>query len=174
MSKTIEQLFKVPPAADTEEAAAQREVDEEVFRGQHIPKTLFELDDIEGYHDMVNGNLVAGKVGDPGEGGGESEDEDESGSGAPLDSDGSGEEEKKASGGYRRPRGHEKNDEQKKQEIKVRHRLSAQCGAIRLTDVCNFQDHKKEVKEAQREKRKEKMPKHLKKRLVAATARRKK
>jgi len=44
----------------------------------------------------------------------------------------------------------------------------------RLLELTRRQDHKKAVKEAQREKRKEKMPKHVKKRLVAATSRKNK
>ncbi len=140
MSAVIAQLYETrPPAADTEEAIAQQKVDEEVFRGQHIPRSLFELGDVEGADEFSNRNLIADKAvskqDQPDVEGGDGESSgDESGSGAALPSDESDDVEK-ADTGYRRPRGHEKLDEQKRLEMKARtptYVMSIRCTNLML------------------------------------------
>ncbi|AEO68647.1 uncharacterized protein THITE_2118237 [Thermothielavioides terrestris NRRL 8126] len=161
LSQAIEHLYEIRPAvADTDEAAAALEVDNEVFRNQFIPQTLDEVYDIEKeadkpvdelvYKHMLATQAVTRKTaGEEAEEEAESSDEDGSDGGAVLSSGHSSEaDESRFKKG--RPRG-------KKHEDKEEKRL-----------------HKQAVKEAKRERRKEKMPKAVKKRLVAVTARKKK
>ncbi|KAI3535732.1 RIO1 family protein [Colletotrichum filicis] len=154
LGEAIEQLYTNRPA-DDEEAAAEQEVDNEVFRKQYIPQTLEQVYDIEkdaakiGQGDgdkLVYKNLLADTVVKDEEKKEEEEEEetseDESGSGASL---ASGEEDdSKFDKG--RPRGRKHEDKEEK---------------------------KATVKEAKREKRKEKIPKSVKKKLVSASSRKK-
>ncbi|KXH34365.1 RIO1 family protein [Colletotrichum simmondsii] len=153
LGEAIEQLYTNRPA-DNEEAAAEQEVDNEVFRKQYIPQTLEQVYDIEkdaakiGQGDgdkLVYKNLLADTVVKDEEKEEEEEEEtseDESGSGASL---ASGEEDdSKFDKG--RPRGRKHEDKEEK---------------------------KATVKEAKREKRKEKIPKSVKKKLVSASSRKK-
>lgn len=48
------------------------------------------------------------------------------------------------------------------------------CSRSSANTLISSQLHKHAVKEAKREKRKEKMPKHIKKKIVSSTSRRKK
>ncbi|KAK4150466.1 RIO1 family-domain-containing protein [Chaetomidium leptoderma] len=155
LSQAIEHLYEVRPAvAETDEAAAELEVDNEVFRNQYIPQTLDEVYDIEKeadkkvdelvYKHMLADQVVGKKEGDQEAGSGEDSDD-----GATLSSDGSTEEdESRFEKGPPRGKKHEDKDEKKL--------------------------HKLAVKEAKREKRKEKIPKAVKKRLVATSTRKKK
>ncbi|KAI3554058.1 RIO1 family protein [Colletotrichum abscissum] len=157
LGEAIEQLYTNRPA-DDEEAAAEQEVDNEVFRKQYIPQTLEQVYDIEkdaakiGQGDgdqLVYKNLLADTVVKDEEKKEEEEEEetseDESGSGASL---ASGEEDdSKFDKG--RPRGRKHEDKEEKKQ------------------------HKQAVKEAKREKRKEKIPKSVKKKLVSASSRKK-
>ncbi|KAK0373046.1 RIO1 family protein [Colletotrichum limetticola] len=156
LGEAIEQLYTNRPA-DNEEAAAEQEVDNEVFRKQYIPQTLEQVYDIEkdaakiGQGDgdkLVYKNLLADTVVKDEEKEEEEEEEtseDESGSGASL---ASGEEDdSKFDKG--RPRGRKHEDKEEKKQ------------------------HKQAVKEAKREKRKEKIPKSVKKKLVSASSRKK-
>ncbi|KAK4032642.1 RIO1 family-domain-containing protein [Parachaetomium inaequale] len=155
LSQAIEHLYEVrPEAAETDEAAAALEVDNEVFRNQYIPQTLDEVYDIEKEADKKVDDLVykhmladqvVGKDGEAEEAG--SSDED-SGDGAALSDDSSDVDESLFEKGPPRGKKHEDKDEK------------------RL--------HKQAVKEAKREKRKDKIPKSVKKRLVATTTRKKK
>ena len=53
LSQAVEHLYEVRPrVADTDEAAAALEVDNEVFRNQYIPQTLDEVYDIEKEADL--------------------------------------------------------------------------------------------------------------------------
>ncbi|KAK3295179.1 RIO1 family-domain-containing protein [Chaetomium fimeti] len=157
LSKAIERLYEVrPAAAETDEAVAEMEVDNEVFRNQYIPQTLDELYDIEKeadkpvdelvYKHMLADRVVADKK--AGEEGSQSSDEG-SVDDAAASGKGSGDEEwfifdKGA------PRGKKHEDKDDKRS------------------------HKQAVKEEKREKRKEKIPKAVKKRLVSTTTRKKK
>ena len=158
LSEAIERLYEVrPAAAETDEALAELEVDNEVFRNQYIPQTLDEVYDIEKeadkpvdglvYKHMLAHQVVVGNN-KTSEEGSQSSDQ-ESDDGAALSGKGNGDEDwvqfdKGA------PRG-------KKHEDKDEKRL-----------------HKLAIKEEKREKRKEKIPKAVKKRLVNTTARKKK
>ncbi|KAI0527733.1 RIO1 family-domain-containing protein [Xylaria bambusicola] len=161
LKRAIEQLYRSRAESATDDnAVAQQEVDNEVFRQQYIPQTLEQVYDIEkdaerighGEGDkLVYRNLLADQVVLPRAEGQPSE-EDQSDEGATLESDsesdeGSDDESKFEKGP---PRGKRFED---KEEKKLR---------------------KQATKEAKSEKRKEKMPKHLKKRLVATTSRKKK
>ncbi|KXH65377.1 RIO1 family protein [Colletotrichum nymphaeae SA-01] len=153
LGEAIEQLYTNRPA-DNEEAAAEQEVDNEVFRKQYIPQTLEQVYDIEkdaakiGQGDgdkLVYKNLLADTVVKDEEKEEEEEEdtsEDESGSGASLVS--GEEDDSKFDKG--RPRGRKHEDKEEK---------------------------KATVKEAKREKRKEKIPKSVKKKLVSASSRKK-
>ncbi|KAL2134405.1 hypothetical protein VTI74DRAFT_244 [Chaetomium olivicolor] len=155
LSKAIEHLYEIrPAAADTDEAAAALEVDNEVFRNQFIPRTLDEVYDLEKEakpeEDPLYKHMLAEKVvGEEKAEEAESEDDSVDGSsqdGAAL----SGESADESRFEKGRPRGKKHEDKDEKRA------------------------HKQAVKEAKREKRKEKMPKAMKKRLVATTTRRKK
>ncbi|KAI8243689.1 Serine/threonine-protein kinase [Colletotrichum sp. SAR 10_99] len=156
LAEAVEKIYQSRPA-DEDEAAAEVEVDNEVFRKQYIPQTLEQVYDIEkdgakigqGEGDkLVYKNLLADTVVKENEEQDEEEDsEDESGSGASLGSDDDEEGDSKFDKGRPRGRKHEDKDEKKA--------------------------HKLAVKEAKREKRKDKMPKSMKKKLVSSSSRKK-
>lgn len=103
LSQTLEKLYETrPSAADDDAAAAELEVDNEVFRNQYIPQTLEQVYDIEKDAqrlgkgeggDLVYSNLLADQVVQPKAKGEEEASEedsevssDESGEGAGLES----------------------------------------------------------------------------------------
>ncbi|KAK3399516.1 putative extragenic suppressor of the bimD6 mutation [Sordaria brevicollis] len=158
MKEMVEHLYATRvEVEDTEEARAEQEVDNEVFRNQYIPKTLNEVYDVEKDvakvnegqgEDLVYKNLLADQVvqkADDQED--ESEDEDQSGSEEGSGSDDDDDDESRFEKGT--PRGK------------------------RFIDKDDKKAHKQAVKEAKREKRKEKIPKAVKKKLVSSTSRRK-
>lgn len=158
MAAAVERLYEARQinADDDEAAAAEREVDDEVFRNQYIPQTLEQVYDIEkdarrigegGGEDLVYRNLLADQVVVSKKDGEEEESEDGSDEGASLDSDESEDDESRFEKGT--PRGK------------------------RFVDKNDKKAHKAAVKEEKREKRKDKMPKHLKKKLVGSTSRKK-
>ncbi|OTB07942.1 hypothetical protein M426DRAFT_317444 [Hypoxylon sp. CI-4A] len=157
LSQAIEQLYTSrAPSANDEAAAAELEVDNEVFRNQYIPQTLEQVYDIEKDAEaigegegnkLVYRNLLADQVVSKPAAEEDASSEDESDEGAALDSSGSDDESKFSKG---TPRGKRFEDKDEKKQ------------------------RKHAVKEAKAEKRKEKMPKHLKKRLVAASSRKNK
>ncbi|KAL7626665.1 Serine/threonine-protein kinase rio1 [Parahypoxylon ruwenzoriense] len=151
LSEAVEKLYASrPPSTDDKAAAAELEVDNEVFRNQYIPQTLEQVYDIEkdaqaigeGEGDkLVYRNLLADQVVLK-ETTSEPSSEDESEEGASLD--GESDEESKFSKGAPRGKRFEDKDEKKQR--------------------------KQAVKEAKAEKRKEKMPKHVKKRIISMTS----
>ncbi|RBR26303.1 uncharacterized protein FIESC28_00948 [Fusarium coffeatum] len=164
MGKAIEILYETrADDATGEDAAAQQEVDNEVFRNQYIPQTLEQVYDIEKDaqkvgqgqgNDLVYSNLLPDQVIAPKKADGEEGDDDQeqgstsdSDEGASLSGDDSVNEADFEKG---TPRGRRFEDKDEKKA------------------------HKQAVKEAKREKRKDKMPKHLKKKIVASSSRRKK
>jgi RIO kinase 1 len=162
LSEAIEHLYETRQAVEeTDEAAAAAEVDTEVFRNQWIPQTLQEVYDVEKadqlmdadvYRNMVARSAVlpaAEKTTDDGaaDEAGSSDDGSEEGASIDTGSEGTGDEGRFEKGP---PRGKKHIDKEEKRQ------------------------HKQAVKEARREKRKEKIPKDVKKRLVAATSRKKK
>ncbi|KAJ0114172.1 serine threonine-protein kinase rio1 [Diaporthe amygdali] len=155
MRKSIEVLYESRPAVgEDDQAIANLEVDNEVFRNQYIPQTLEQVYDIEadgqklgtGQGDsLVYRSLLADQVvlSKDDKGTGEAADgsagsDDESDDGASLNESGSesGEDDS-------RPRGK------------------------RFLDKDEKRAHKQAVKESKREKRKEKMPKSVKKKLTS-------
>lgn len=159
LGQTLEKLYEArETAGDDDEAAAELEVDNEVFRNQYIPQTLEQVYNIEkdaqklrdgNGNDLVYKNLLADQVVQPkGEGeDAEASDSDDSDDGAGLSDDESVDESMFEKGP---PRGRKFQDKEEKKQ------------------------HKQAVKEARREKQASKMPKHLKKKLVSSTSRRKK
>ena len=134
------------------ESTVEQEIDAEVFRNQHIPRTLQEIDDVEKQADQIAAGgrdaevydkllaSIPAPTVDP-------EEDQQPGSSSGHDSDASGGVEFESQN--RKPRG-------KRFENKDEKRT-----------------HKHQVKEENREKRKTKMPKHLKKRLVKESAHKK-
>ncbi|KAK3897725.1 RIO1 family-domain-containing protein [Staphylotrichum tortipilum] len=155
LSQAIEHLYEIRPAvAETDEAAAALEVDNEVFRNQYIPQTLDEVYDIEKDADkkvdeLVYKHMLADRtvVEEKEEDAGSSDEGSDEGAALSGDDESDVDESIFDKG---RPRG-------KKHEDKDEKKL-----------------HKQAVKEAKREKRKEKIPKAVKKRLVSTTTRKKK
>ena len=129
LTQAVDQLYKVRPAATAdEEAAAELEVDNEVFRNQYIPQTLEQVYDIEkdgqklgsGQGDqLVYRNLLADQVvSSTAQTGGDNDeeshgsDESDEGAGAALGSDESEEEE--GTFEKERPRGRRFEDKEEK------------------------------------------------------------
>ncbi|TRX91186.1 hypothetical protein FHL15_007974 [Xylaria flabelliformis] len=162
LKESIEQLYASRAESATDEnAVAQREVDNEVFRQQYIPQTLEQVYDIEkdaekighGEGDkLVYRNLLADQVVLPKIANGQVSEGDQSDEGAALDSE-------------------EESDEESDDESKF---SKGPPRGKRFEDKEDKKQRKQATKEAKSEKRKEKMPKHLKKRLVATTSRKKK
>lgn len=128
VSKTVEHLYDVrPAAADDESAVAEREVDNEVFRQQYIPQTLEQVYDIErDAHklgegqgdDLVYKNLLAEQVVVPKDGKQDEEEQDgteesEEGTGTDDDSDDDSEDESRFDKGKPRGKKHEDKDEKR-------------------------------------------------------------
>ncbi|OWP01113.1 hypothetical protein B2J93_6563 [Marssonina coronariae] len=159
LSDALEKLFVNRPAdADGEQAAAEQEIDNEVFRQQYIPQTLDQVYDIERdaekivkgqKDDLIYRNLLADKI--PLSSGNEADAEDTMDGSSPHSEVGSGSEDSDDEGKFEKgtPRGKRFEDKDSKKE------------------------HKKAVKEEKREKRKDKIPKHLKKKLVSSSAKHK-
>lgn len=195
-SELLEKLYETRQSADGDEAAAELEVDNEVFRNQYIPQTLEQVYNIEKDvqklklgegNDLVYKNLLADQVVQPKAGNENGEEgtagsDDESSEGVSLssgeDEDESGDESQFDKG---RPRGRKFEDKDEKKVCPFTAPTTHTHPTTPLprrgkTDVLtiSLQQHKQAVKEAKREKRKEKMPKHLKKKIMASTSRRKK
>ena len=163
ISQAIEHLYEIrPAAAESEEAMAALEVDNEVFRNQYIPQTLEEVYDIEKDaqklgtaqgEQLVYRNLLADQVVLPKNKTSDNESEEE-GSSDDGSEDGAA------------LSGEEEDDESRFEKGKPRGK--------RFEDKDEKRSHKQAVKEAKREKRKDKIPKAVKKRLVATTSRKKK
>ncbi|PSS12634.1 hypothetical protein M430DRAFT_126332 [Amorphotheca resinae ATCC 22711] len=159
LSQSLEKLYLERPAEkEGEEAAAEQEVENAVFRKQYIPQTLEQVYDFERdaikvgqgqRDDLVYKNLLADKV--PMSSGNEADGEETGG--VSLGSGTESEEESEA------------DDESRFEKGPPRGK--------RFEDKDAKKEHKKAVKEEKREKRKEKIPKHIKKKLVSASARHK-
>ena len=157
MHDAIEQLFIA--REDGSSAEQDEEVDTAVFRQQYIPQTLEQVYDVErdaekirdgGGADLVYGDLLAsGKAKfEPHK---EVEESDASGGVSVSDSE-SGDS------------GDGEHDPFEKKQPRGK----------RFEDKDSKREHKQKVKEEKREQRTKKMPKHLKKRLVSTSSRKKK
>lgn len=177
--------------ADEEEGAAQ-EVDEKVFRQVYIPRTLEEVYDFERdaakvhrgegqnliYKDLLAGGATVGtdkedggvkishEVSGEDEAGTEEEDEEED-----EEDEDEGEEEVDDDGNPMKKEFKEKAPRGKKHEDKEEKKVSYFSSQLPLRLFCSLhglaQAHKAKVKEEKREARKQKMPKHIKKKLVS-------
>ncbi|KAF2759025.1 Serine/threonine-protein kinase Rio1 [Pseudovirgaria hyperparasitica] len=156
IQETLDALYGARlEAGNTDELRAKEEVDNEVFRQQYIPQTLDQVYDIErdaeaigqgGGEDLVYRPLLADKVAaDGGVKVGSEESEDGS------EEDGSTSED----------------DEEWVEKEK------GQPRGKRFVDKDTKKEHKAAVKEEKREKRKTKIPKHVKKRMVATSSKKK-
>ncbi|KAJ5108124.1 hypothetical protein N7456_004799 [Penicillium angulare] len=155
MFEAIEKLFTARDEAGVTEES--EEVDTAVFRQQYIPQNLEQVYDIErdaekvrdgGGNELVYGDLLAHDKAKPAEQDAESE-SDASGGVSVSDSEDEDDEEKDPFA-PKQPRGK------------------------RFEDKDSKRDHKAKVKEEKREQRANKMPKHLKKKLVSTSSRKKK
>ncbi|BCR89285.1 serine/threonine-protein kinase RIO1 [Aspergillus chevalieri] len=157
MFDAIEKLFEARNnRADQDERTAEAEVDTAVFRQQYIPQTLEQVYDIERDiekvragegSDLVYHDLLAKHR--------PNEDEDQSDS----ESEGG----VSMSGGSDAETGDENEEEDDKKPR-----------GKRFLDKDTKREHKQKVKEEKRAQREKKMPKHMKKRMVASSSRKKK
>jgi RIO kinase 1 len=156
MTNAIEKLLVAREEGDDEQQEAE-DADTAVFRQQYIPQTLEQVYDVERDverirdgqgADLVYGDLLAAgkkKVTDPVE-----EDAESDASGGVSVSGSDSDEEEIDPFAPKPPRGK------------------------RFEDKDSKRDHKAKVKEEKREQRAKKMPKHLKKKLISTSARKKK
>jgi RIO kinase 1 len=156
MFEAIEKLFAARAEGGDQEA---EEVDTAVFRQQYIPQTLDQVYDIErdaekirdgGGADFVYGDLLASGKAKPTEG--EVDGESDASGGVSVSGSDSEDEE----GGERDPF------------------AKKPPRGKRFEDKDSKREHKAKVKEEKREQRANKMPKHLKKRLVSTSSRKNK
>lgn len=149
LPKAIDELLATRP---DEEDDAQKEVDNEVFRNQYIPQTLEQVYDVErdadqvakgGQTDLIYQSLLADKVAKTTDTENAEDDDDDLNSN--TSSSGSDSEEVDPFA-PKTPRGKKHEDKEAKKE------------------------HKKQVKEEKKVQREKKMPKHLKKKMVNTTA----
>ncbi|KAL8828784.1 MAG: hypothetical protein Q9191_002396 [Dirinaria sp. TL-2023a] len=157
MDEALQKLYEVRTEEHVNEA--KKEVDNEVFRQQYIPQTLEQVYDVErdaeqigrgGQDSLVYRDLLADQLAPYPNGQ------------AVEASDGvlkSENEESSASGS--------RHNDDDNDEIAVRPR------GKRFEDKDAKRDHKKQVKEEKRVKRENKLPKHIKKKMISNTARKK-
>lgn len=159
LENALDKLYESRRAGD-EANSAEKEIDNEVFRNQYIPQTLEQVYDIErdaeqigkvGAESLVYGNLLADTImeddldkEDTSLGKGERPDGELSDSASASDDSEIGRDQD-----VQRPRGKRFDDKEVKR------------------------DHKKQVKEEKRVKRENKLPKHVKKKMISNTARKK-
>lgn len=155
MEKLLEELQEARPDAD-EEAMANAEIDNEVFRNQYIPQTLEQVYDIErdakqveegGGENLVYRNLLADKL-------------------TSTDPPASDVSELNSEGQNSSTQGDDNNDESDLFAKKPPR-------GKRFEDKDVRKDHKKQVKEEKRIQRENKMPKYVKNKLISISARHK-
>lgn len=164
LTESNDEMFEAIEKLQNQEASgeptAESEIDTAVFRQQYIPQTLEQVYDIERDVEKVNAgegsdlvyqDLLAGKPTpkDTAVDGGEQSDSDVSG-GVSVSGSESEDEDEKDPFAAKAPRGKRFEDKDTKRE------------------------HKQKVKEEKRDQRAKKMPKHMKKRMVSASSRKKK
>lgn len=164
LTESNDEMFEAIEKLQNQEASgeptAESEVDTAVFRQQYIPQTLEQVYDIERDVEKVNAgegsdlvyqDLLAGKP-------------------TPKDTavDGDEQSDSDVSGGVS-VSGSESEDEDEKDPFAAK----APRGK-RFEDKDTKREHKQKVKEEKRDQRAKKMPKHMKKRMVSASSRKKK
>ncbi|KAK4185299.1 RIO1 family-domain-containing protein [Podospora australis] len=156
LAQAVEHLYETRPAADgSAEAAAAEEVDTEVFRNQYIPQNLNQVYDIEKdaerpTDELVYKNMLAEKVATKPEAGGSAGESEDGASVDDTDDEESGSEVDESIFDKGPPRGKKHEDKGEKKQ------------------------HKQAVKEEKRAKRAEKIPKAVKKKLIAASSKKRK
>lgn len=166
MNSALEQLYNTRPEHEVEDDA-QKEVDNEVFRNQFIPQTLEQVYDVErdaeqvgkgGKDDLVYRDLLADKIQTraaltPGAADASAvqvnSDEDGDDTGSQESASGNDSDDGTDLFAKKPPRGKRFEDKDLKKE------------------------HKKQIKEINKEKREKKMPKYIKKKLISSSARHK-
>jgi RIO kinase 1 len=146
MQKALEDMF-VTREKQTEEERRQEDIDNEVFRQQYIPQTLEQVYDVERDAEMI--------------GRGEGQDLVYQGLLADKVVD-------KAAGSDDDDDSEDEEDTESEGEWEERERKSRGKKHIAKDDK---KEHKQAVKEAKREKRQTKIPKHVKKKLISQSAR---
>lgn len=162
ITETNDEMFEAIEKLQGQEAngeqTAESEVDTAVFRQQYIPQTLEQVYDIERDVEKVNAgegsdlvyqDLLAGKP-------------------APKDTDGDEQSDSDVSGGVS-VSGSESESEDEKDPFAAK----APRGK-RFEDKDAKREHKQKVKEEKRDQRAKKMPKHMKKRMISSSSRKKK
>lgn len=159
VSSTLQTLYEHRPEEDEEDAqaAANNEIDAEVFRNQYIPQTLEQVYDVErdvgevakgGQDSLVYRDLLASKI--P-----EASQSDSEANGNREDQGSSAEEEARS--------GDEEDDRFAKRAPRGK----------RFEPKEDRKEHKKQVKEEKKVQRENKMPKHVKKKIINSSARKK-
>jgi RIO kinase 1 len=162
MTETIEKLLSAREEGDAEQHESE-DVDTAVFRQQYIPQNLEQVYDVERdaekVRDGMGGDLVYGDLlaagkskskSTPAEDEAADSESDVSGGVSVSGSDDESDDEEKDPFAPKQPRGKKHEDKDVKRE------------------------HKQKVKEEKREARTKKMPKHMKKKLVSTSSRKKK
>lgn len=180
MRDMLEKLYETrAPEGETEDAEAEKEVDDEFFRQQYIPQTLQQVYDIERdaeklqqgegeslpYHDLLANQVASGgAVKPPSAATGTDRDarDTEVAEHTESDEDDSSE---------AAPQYDENGDLIPNSEWETR---DGRPRGKRFEDKHEKKLHKQQVKEEKRDRRKEKMPKHVKKKLVSQGSRGKK
>lgn len=161
-------------AGDADEVAARQQVENEVFRQQYIPQTLEQVYDIErdaaqvgkdGKSSLVYANLLADKT---------AQDADGTASGTSSDDDDDEEDSEDDESRFEKgtPRGKRFEDKDQK-KVSYHPSFVLRMPASQGHQLTSCQEHKMAVKEEKREKRKEKIPKHIKKKLINSSSRKK-
>lgn len=160
MATNLQMLYENRPEEAAEEDA-NVEVDTEVFRNQYIPQTLEQVYDVErdvgevakgGQDNLVYRDLLAGKLAPKAPMAKTSENDE--------NSEASGDENCDSSAGV-------SDDEESDLFAKKTPR------GKRFEDKDSKKEHKKMVKEEKKEKREHKIPKHIKKKMISSSTRRK-
>ncbi|CAI7614173.1 unnamed protein product [Penicillium pancosmium] len=161
MTETIEKLLSAREEGDAEQHESE-DVDTAVFRQQYIPQNLEQVYDVERdaekVRDGMGGDLVYGDLLAAGKSKSKSTPADEA---ADSESD--------VSGGVSVSGSDDESDDEEKDPFAPK-----QPRGKKHEDKDVKREHKQKVKEEKREARTKKMPKHMKKKLVSTSSRKKK
>ncbi|KAK4544691.1 hypothetical protein LTR36_003940 [Oleoguttula mirabilis] len=186
MGEMLEKLYETrAQEGGTEDAVAEKEVDDEVFRQQYIPQTLQQVYDIERdaeklkqgegeslpYHDLLANQVASGGAVQP-PSATVSSDRDATAAAAELEDGHEDAESDDDDSSDPEPQYDENGDLIPNSDWETRD--DGPPRGKRFEDKDEKKLHKQQVKEEKRDRRKEKMPKHVKKKLVSQGSRGKK
>jgi len=180
MKQTIEKLYEVQAQNGPADETAEKEVDDEVFRQQYIPQTLQQVYDIErdaeklqqgGRQDLVYNDLLADQVVD---GGDQPQQPEHTAADGTVTPDADGEEADTEESSNEEDEVDSNGDPIDTSERRGKRHGDDRPRGKRFEDKDAKRLHKQNVKEDKRERRKEKMPKHVKKKMVNQSSRGKK